>query len=153
MTKRLKTKLNKYASLSSTDKVRFCKAAFLLPIIECLIRIKGIKPTCRLLSQIPGKTILLTTGEVRNYGRLINSASQFSPINARCLARTLYLWRELGSSEDMHICIGMNKLNNGLHAHAWLEKDGVLLNDLEESVEFENAVRLTVANSVVSEAA
>lgn len=75
---------------------------------------------------------------------LIRTAARVCPFPSRCVARSLYQWRYLlKQGFETEICIGMDQSGaSGFHAHAWLEKDGRVLNDDPASIESFQVVRL-----------
>lgn len=73
---------------------------------------------------------------------LIRAAASLSPIHVKCLARTLYQWRQLlKTGLETEICIGM-EMGSDFHAHAWLEKNGEVLNDSLDAIEHFQVIRL-----------
>jgi len=73
--------------------------------------------------------------DIINLGSLVNAAANRSPIHTNCLQRSLTLWwllRRIGVTSDLRI--GVDRQKDALKAHAWLEKDGIVINDNLESV-------------------
>lgn len=62
--------------------------------------------------------------------RLVQAAASRMPFTISCLVRSTTLWwflRRQGIPSDMRI--GINQQQEGFHAHAWVEINGVVLND------------------------
>lgn len=144
----LSRQLSRYAALDPLEKLQFKKAVFWLPFLELAIRVKGMKWTATVLKISSGKYIRLSENEIQGYSALVFSAANLSPIRVRCLARTLYMWRESGCDPNIHVCIGMSKKESDLDAHAWLEQNGVILNDQAEKIDFDNAIRLSITGDL-----
>jgi len=74
--------------------------------------------------------------EIINLCHLVNAAANRSPIHTNCLQRSLTLWwllRRIGVASDLRI--GVDTEDGVFKAHAWLEKNGVVLNDSPNSVQ------------------
>lgn len=66
--------------------------------------------------------------------RMVRSAAYRSPGNASCLEKALALWWLLGRQGiPSDVRIGTRKIGEKFEAHAWVECDGVALNESEES--------------------
>lgn len=79
---------------------------------------------------------LLEIPEIINLAKVMNISANRSPIHTNCLQRSLTLWsllRRKGIESELRI--GVDKQSGALKAHAWLEKDGVVLNDTKASVQ------------------
>lgn len=61
---------------------------------------------------------------------LVNSAAAYAPFPTTCLVRSLFLWgwlRQAGVEANLRL--GVRKQADTLLAHAWVEYEGVALND------------------------
>lgn len=83
--------------------------------------------------------------EIINNAHLMNGAANRSPIHTNCLQRSLTLWcllRRIGVASELRI--GVDTQHGVFRAHAWLEKNGVVLTDSPNSVQhftpFEQAI-------------
>jgi len=64
---------------------------------------------------------------------MVRAASHFGPIRATCLAQSLTLWLLLEQQNiSSAIRIGVRKKDNRMEAHAWVERNGVALNETDE---------------------
>ena len=64
---------------------------------------------------------------------MVNSADRHGLVHPSCLAKSLTLWCLLGCQGiASHLRIGIRKEGEKFEAHAWVERDGVALNEPEE---------------------
>ena len=62
--------------------------------------------------------------------RLVQAVASRMPFTITCLARSTTLWwflRRQGIASEIRI--GVNQQEGDFHAHAWVEADGIVLND------------------------
>ena len=74
--------------------------------------------------------------EALRVARLVQLAADRGPVRANCLERSLVLWallRRRGIDSDLRI--GARKHGERLEGHAWVEWDGVVLNDADDAQE------------------
>jgi len=65
--------------------------------------------------------------------RMVNAADRHRLVHPSCLAKSLALWWLLGRQGiSSHLRIGIRKENEKFEAHAWVERDGIALNELDE---------------------
>jgi hypothetical protein len=65
--------------------------------------------------------------------RMVRAASRFGAIRATCLAQSLTLWFLLEQQNiSSAIRIGVRKKDNRMEAHAWVERNGLALNETDE---------------------
>lgn len=142
------SKLKQFFELKRHDRWLFLHAFCCLPIIEIGIRVFGLKKAMRFLGanavEVDDAKKERLADSARHEADLIRTAARNVPLPARCVARTLYQWRRLlKQGWETEVCIGMNQSGEkGFHAHAWLEHDGVVLNDNPSSISSFQVVRL-----------
>lgn len=79
------------------------------------------------LRRIP---LLHTRCSVDQLIRLIDLATTVSHGEGRCLPRALLLfWILRARQESAELCLGVQTAKTRLHAHAWVEQDGVVVGD------------------------
>ena len=106
------------------------RSLLLLPVVAAMVEARGMERTRAWLARIgpfaAGDTSALAPREIT---MLVGAAA--SLLQTRCLPRSLVLWhflRERGTSAEIRL--GVTKLaDGGLSAHAWVELDGLPLND------------------------
>ena len=72
----------------------------------------------------------LSVAELNDIGALVNSAARYAPGPVTCLTRSLllrWLLRRRGIASDLRI--GVQLVQGRLDAHAWVEYEGVPIND------------------------
>lgn len=125
--------INLNKSLREYDRIIF-HARILTILTEAILRYTNLKTTEKLLSIFvknvspPGhnETIVI----IDKYSTIFNQMNQQTYLKGRCLSQSLVMrlllnWK--GILSELKIGISQNK--GKFDAHAWLEKDGVLLND------------------------
>ena len=113
----------------------FLRAAVLLPVISLSLRIRGFRATQQSLSffskvdkRLPES---VTDGvRVRLAVRMVNAAVRHGWGRPTCLEKSLALWwllRRHGVASSVRI--GARAAGGKLEAHAWVECEGVALNE------------------------
>jgi Transglutaminase-like superfamily len=66
-------------------------------------------------------------------GRMVRAAEHYSPGHATCLEESLTLWYLLEKQNISAVLrIGVRKQLNQFEAHAWVEQNGIALNQRDE---------------------
>jgi hypothetical protein len=134
--------LRRFRALEPNARGLFLRAATLLPFISLSLRLRGFRSTQASLqkriakdassgcdSSDPGKT-----DRTALTARMVRSAAYRSLGTATCLERSLVLWWLLeGQGITSSVRIGTRKSGHKFEAHAWVECDGVALNEPEEA--------------------
>lgn len=116
----------------------FFRAAVLLPAISVSLKLRGFRATQESLQNFsvasnPGK---YSSEEVANAEpvemavRMVNAAARYGWGRPSCLEKSLALWlllRQQGTVSSVRI--GARKDGGKFQAHAWVERDGVALNE------------------------
>lgn len=125
------TDLNR--SLRAYDRMYF-RARILTILTEVSLRFTSLKTTERLLSffakKVPPPDYNERVAILDKYATIFNQMNQLPLLKGRCLSQSLvmrFLLRRRGISSELKIGITQNK--GKFDAHAWLEKEGALLND------------------------
>lgn len=106
----------------------------LLTLVAGALRWAGYRRTRTILARTAGWLATAPTsdpdGAARVADRLTRTNRELSPRQASCLVESLALWWELRRRGlDADLCLGVRNLLGHLEAHAWVEHDGVVLND------------------------
>lgn len=121
------------------ERFLMARALFLLPVTDLGLRVLGFRRLyaglarlvagcCR--NRIPAASAMAEAQRVARAVMLTNRQHSF--YEARCLAESLTLWwllRRRGVAADFRI--GVRTITGPLQAHAWVEHDGVVLNDVQ----------------------
>ena len=130
--------IRRFSVLEPAARSLFLRAMFLLPLVSLSLRWRGFRATqaslqgllCLANSErgsalLPERTTLTA--------HLVNSADRHGFVHSSCLAKSLTLWWLLESQGiQSQLRIGIRKGNEKFEAHAWVERDGVALNEPEQ---------------------
>ena len=123
-------RLRKFLALSPAGRTIVLRSLLLLPVVSALVRARGMGGARAWLEHLGPRagrdTSALTASEIAS---LVGAAG--SLLRAGCLPRSLVLWHFLHhGSHRVEVRLGVSKLADGnLRAHAWVEFDGLPLND------------------------
>lgn len=124
-------KLNSFFSLSFLEKFLLIQAIFLLPLIHLSLKLKGVKYTEKILTDLASKTKIKNQDITLVFmtAKMVKIASKYQSW-ATCLRRSLVLWYLLKKQGfDSKLCIGVRKEKGDFEAHAWVEFQGIPLNE------------------------
>jgi len=129
----------RYRALDPEARKLFERAALLLPLVALSLRLRGFKKTKESLEKrlrvLPpgllrgepaGATVERTAGSIR-------AGVRYGLVRPTCLAESLTLWYLLqrqGVTTELRI--GVRKMAQKFEAHAWVEFEGVALNQSEQ---------------------
>lgn len=129
----------RYRALDPEARKLFGRAATLLPLIALSLRLRGFKKTKETLQKkltrnFPQETEKEKTAEtVQNTCRMVKAAAHYGIYRPTCLVESLTLWYLLQSQRiSAGLRIGVRKLPEKFEAHAWVECQGVPLNQTEQ---------------------
>jgi Transglutaminase-like superfamily len=134
--------LRRYRALEPTARGLLLRAAALLPLVALSLRVRGFRSTQASLQKHivtavssrcdpsdPGKEERTTLTV-----RMVRSAAFRNLGTATCLEKSLVLWLLLGRQGiASSVRIGTRKTGQKFEAHAWVECDGLALNEPEEA--------------------
>lgn len=129
----------RYRALDSEARKLFRRAAVLLPLVKVSLRLRGFGKTqewlrVRLERGHPAQSTSASSKViVEKTCRMVRAAVHYAMPRARCLEESLTLWyllRVQGISASVRI--GVPKQTEPFEAHAWVEHEGVALNQFEE---------------------
>ena len=135
------SKVSAFVRMGRSRQLSLLQAAAILAAVWAGLRVAGygrtrsaLARTARVRACRAGRSQAVGANEVEavvsELGWAVAAAAQYAPFSATCLHRTLALWwllRRRGIESDVRI--GTVRTETGLAAHAWLERDGVALND------------------------
>lgn len=99
-------------------------------LTRLMLRGLGFATTITLLSRFPSRrTPAMSTGDAIAWAGVIERVSG-RPIGASCLDRSVFLWFIMRRRDVPGIIrIGVIDDAGEIHGHAWVEADGVVVND------------------------
>jgi hypothetical protein len=131
MLKKFGNALRGFRALSAGHKVVLLKAIACMPVFAFGLQVFGLarmQAVAKLQHHRTPHT--MNPGDIRAWGELVNIAAKRGPVKASCLTRSLVLaWLLTGRGVQAAIRIGVRFNGGALDAHAWVECDGVPVND------------------------
>jgi len=134
--------LRQFRALEPRARGLFLRAAVLLPFISLSLRLRGFGATqSSLQKRLPRALTAISdqsSGEQAERAaltaRMVRSAAHRTWGSPACLEQSVALWWLLGRQGiASSVRIGTRKSEEKFEAHAWVERDGVALNELEEA--------------------
>lgn len=133
-------KWRQFWGLTGPERRLFLLALALLPLNAAAVRLCGLRRWQAVLAKLaplrpqrPEAAVENPLEAARRTALIIGYAAYNSPFRANCLQRSLALWwalRRRGIESELRI--GARREAGLLKAHAWIEWEGVPLNDLPE---------------------
>jgi hypothetical protein len=127
-------RLRRFRTLEKTAQKLFLRGAVLLPVVSLSLKMRGFRATQMMLEgwlkkrapqqvfQEQPERLALTVG-------MVHAAVRHGFAHRSCLDESLVLWYLLGRQGiESALRIGIRKDNEKFGAHAWVERDGVALN-------------------------
>jgi len=136
-------RLQRFSSLNWEARGSFVRAVLLLPLISVSLKIRGFRATQESLlrflahpqqvSQEDSARLLADVERTRLTVRTVNAAVRHAWPNSTCLAKSLALWWLLGRQGiASELRIGARKVQDKFEAHAWVERQGIAVNEPEQ---------------------
>jgi Transglutaminase-like superfamily len=129
-------KYNTLSGLSAVERAVLIRALWLLPVVAISLQVKGLRFTQDLLlstfkprrsNSEPIESQIWTTV------RMVKTAAKYYQPWANCLKKSLVLWillRDRGIISEVRI--GVQRESATFAAHAWVEYQGMVLNDSDD---------------------
>lgn len=125
------SKLNRLWLLSTQERRTLFTAAAWMPVFWLGLRVWGLAHFQARLQRLGSvRPIPMDIEDIQALGRLVNIAARHTLGRGNCLTRSLllgWLLRRRGVRGDLRI--GVQLVDGSLRAHAWVECDGVPVND------------------------
>src|SRR5882762_2352519 len=135
-------RLRRFSAMDADARGLFLRAAVLLPVISVSLKIGGFRATQILLRSFPiapqtsqQDSIQVVDDRKRTQltSRMIDAAVRHVWRASTCLEKSLALWWLLGRQGiACEVRIGARKQGGKFEAHAWLERDGVAINEPQQ---------------------
>lgn len=135
----LVTNLNKVRGLSPKYRRLLFQSVLLLPCIHVALIFLGYIRLRRVMEKlIPSKTIVGPPSDsegiqrAQEIARIVSIAAQHGLYKATCLRKSLLTWGFLRREQlAAKLCFGVRMSHQKLEAHAWVEYNGIVLNESE----------------------
>lgn len=124
----------RYRTLDSGARKLFWNAIWMLLFIFGSLRVRGFNATRDALLRRSGAYSKVrqgtTDGTVQQTCRMVRAAAHYGPRHGTCLEQSLALWYLLQKQNvPASLRIGVRKTTEKFEAHAWVEHEGLALND------------------------
>jgi hypothetical protein len=130
--------VRRFSALERPAQMLFLRALAMLPLTWLSLRLRGFQPTRSTLQKTlshhaPEMDSDSLNKQVALTAHMVNAADRHGLVHPSCLAKSLTLWWLLGRQGiTSRLRIGIRKENGKLEAHAWVEREGIALNEPEE---------------------
>lgn len=131
-------KLRRFSALESSAQKLFLQSLALLPLVSFSLRCGGFRATQTTLQKTIGNSLPkqdpgYVSQRIALTAHMVNAADRHGVFHPSCLAKSLTLWWLLGRQGiDARLRIGIRKERDNFEAHAWVEREGTAVNELEE---------------------
>ncbi len=131
-------RLRRFRALERPAQELFLRAVVLLPLVALSLRWRGFGATQAALQRFlskanPEPDAVFASKDAAVTARIVNAADRHGFVHPSCLAKSLTLWWLLGRQGILsRLRIGIRKEKEKFEAHAWVECDGVALNEPDE---------------------
>jgi hypothetical protein len=123
-------KIEQFSKLSRPDQQTLLGAVAALPVIRVGLRLMGLPRIHAMLQLPPGADRRqVPLDDVKALAGVVDIASRHTLGTSTCLTRSLlliWLLRRRGVQSELRIGV---RLQGGMAAHAWVELDGIPVND------------------------
>ena len=131
-------RLRRFSALERPARSLFLRATVLLPLVALSLRWRGFRATQAtlqrsLLNDNQEREAALVSKSAAMIAHMVNAADRHGLVHPSCLAKSLTLWWLLARQGiSSHLRIGIRKKEEMFEAHAWVERDGIALNEPDE---------------------
>jgi len=124
-------KCRRVAALSPGDRLLALHALLLLPPVSIARRLISFRRLSGLLTRLPrARAVEANEAEARRAAELVARVAANLPLRLNCLERSLVLWALLNQRGIVsELRFGVRRDGTRLDVHAWVEYEGVVLND------------------------
>lgn len=130
--------LRRFSALDGSAQMLFLRALVMLPLVTLGLRLGGLQGARAALQATLGSAIPEGMADSLNKQvaltvHMVNAADRHGLVHPSCLAKSLTLWWLLARKGiTSRLRVGIRKENGKLEAHAWVEREGIALNEPEE---------------------
>jgi hypothetical protein len=130
--------LRRFSALERPAQTLFLRALVMLPVVGLSLKFRGFEATGSTLRKAlshatPQKDSASLNKQIALTAHMVNAADRHGLVHPSCLAKSLTLWWLLGRQGiPSELRVGVRKEGGNLEAHAWVEREGIALNEPEE---------------------
>ena len=127
-------RLRRFSALERPAQKLFLRGALLLPVVSVSLKMRGFRATLAMLeASLKRRAAHQNSAEQLKSMplaiRMVHAAVRHSFVRPSCLEESLVLWYLLGRQGiECTLRIGIRKDDEKFGAHAWVEREGVALN-------------------------
>jgi len=131
-------RFRRFSALERPAQSLFLRALVLLPVVSLSLRWRGFRATQAALQRfLPNSKAKAKSPNAWERAKLtahmVYAADRHGLVHPTCLALSLTLrWLLERQGIESHLRVGIRKENGKFEAHAWVERDGVALNEPEK---------------------
>src|SRR5438874_4069997 len=128
----------RFSALERPAQTLFLRALVMLPLVGLSLKFRGFEATRSTLRKGLSPTIQQADPDflkrrVSLTAHMVNAADRHGLVHPSCLVKSLTLWWLLARQGiSSHLRIGIRKKEEKFEAHAWVERDGIALNEPDE---------------------
>jgi transglutaminase superfamily protein len=130
--------LRRFSALERPAQALFLRALVMLPGVGLSLKLRGFEATRSTLRKAvshatPQKHSDSLNKQIALTAHMVNAADRHGLVHPSCLVKSLTLWWLLGRQGiTSELRVGVRKEGGNLEAHAWVEREGIALNEPEE---------------------
>lgn len=130
-------RLRRFNALERPAQSLFLSAIVLLPLVCLSLRWRGFRATQKGMQRLLSRPLTPTfsswnMARAALTARMVHAAARHSLGHPSCLEESLAVWWLLGrQAMTSQLRIGIRKDGGKFEAHAWVERDGIALNEPE----------------------
>ena len=130
--------LRRFSALERPAQTLFLRALATLPFVGLSLKFRGFDATRSTLRKTLSNATPQTASDSLNKqialtARMVNAADRHGLVHPSCLVKSLTLWWLLGRQGIIsELRVGVRKEGGNFEAHAWVEREGMAVNEPEE---------------------
>ncbi|HEX8765735.1 MAG TPA: lasso peptide biosynthesis B2 protein [Candidatus Acidoferrum sp.] len=130
--------LRRFSALERPAQKLFLRALVTLPLVGLSLKLRGFAGTRSTLRKTVSPTAPQIVSDplhqqIALTAHMVNAADRHGLVHPSCLVKSLTLWWLLGRQGiTSQLRVGVRKESGNLEAHAWVEREGMALNEPEE---------------------
>ncbi|HKW76708.1 MAG TPA: lasso peptide biosynthesis B2 protein [Terriglobales bacterium] len=130
--------LRRFSALDRAAQTVFLRALVMLPLVGLSLKLRGFDATrSRLRKMLSPPASWMDADSLNRQialtAHMVNAADRHGLTHPSCLVKSLTLWWLLGRRGiTSQLRVGIRKEGGKLEAHAWVEREGMALNEPEE---------------------
>lgn len=130
--------LRRFSALERPAQALFLRALMVLPLVGLSLKFRGFEATRSTLRKILSPATRQADSDSLNKqialtAHMVNAADRHGLVHPSCLVKSLTMWWLLGRKGiTSQLRVGIRKESGNFEAHAWVEREGMALNEPEE---------------------